>query len=438
MARVHRVACGAFVVLCALVYGAAALPAGGRAAGYLIVHLLLTAAMLLAWRSAEPRRVGWIIACGVVARLVLLAVPTFTTVDVGRYLWDGKLALLGIDPYRTAPIVPELALLRAEWLPRGVHLDLPTIYPPAALGLFALAALGGDPATAWLLWKVFVTAASLGTLWVSVRLLAAAGAERHLALVALSPLLVLEGGVGAHVDAFATLAIAGALLLLVRGREVSAGAVIGLGAAVKILPGLAMVPVLARRGSGWRAAIGCGAVVATVYAASLGLGLLPIGSLAVPFRSWSFGSPVWTTLEVVLGRAQASLVSVGGVALLLGVSVVLARSGRWVRGVQVALAAPLVFSPVVHPWYLTPLVPAVALAPSGVFVVWLSLAPLTYEVLVQAERRGVWEPASWPLWAIAAGTAIALAADCAATSRANARRPSRLLPASLMVTLPPK
>lgn len=424
MHRIHRVACGAFVALCALVHAVAALPAGSRVTGYLILHLLLTGAMLLAWWSAEPRRIGWLIGCGVVARLALVAVPTFTSVDVARYLWDGKLALLGIDPYRTAPIAPELALLRADWLSRGVHLDLPTIYPPAAVGTFALAALGGDPATAWMLWKVFVTAASLGTLWLAVRLLAAAGAERHLALVALSPLLVLEAGVGAHVDAFATLAVAAALLCLVRGREARAGTVIGLGAAVKVLPGLAMVPLLARRGSGWRAAIGCGLVVVAVYAASLGLGLLPIGSLAVPFRAWSFGSPVWSALEAVLGRAGASLTSVVGVALLLGASVVLARRGLWIRGVQVALAAPLLLSPVVYPWYLTPLVPAVALAPSAALVAWLSLAPLTYEVLVQAERQGVWEPAPWPLWAIAAGAAIALAADSASTSRSRARWPS--------------
>lgn len=407
MRRAHQVAAAAFVVLCIGMHGVAELPPGSRAAAYLVLDLLATVAMLVAWRSTEPQRPGWLLACGVLARLALVTVPTFTTVDVTRYLWDGKLALLGYDPYRTAPLAPGLTALRAEWLPRGVHLELATIYPPVAVGLFALAALGGDPGTAWLLWKMLVTAASLGTLWLAWRLLAAARAQRHLALVALSPLLVLESGVGAHVDTFAALAVTAGLLYVVRGSPDGAGAFLGVGAAVKILPGAALVPLAARRADGVRLAIAGGAVVLAIYAASVAIGLVPIGSIAVPFRAWSFGSPVWTVLEGSLGRAAASLMGLCGVAAMLGVSVWLARRGRWIAGVQLALAAPLVFGPVVFPWYLTSLVPLVALAPRAALVAWICLVPLTYEVLVGAELRGVWEPALWPLVATAAGVALA-------------------------------
>lgn len=405
--RAHEIAGAAFVVLCAAIHGVAALPPGMRATGYLAIHVLLTAAMLLAWRTTDPERLGWLLGCGVVARLVLAAAPTFTTVDVGRYLWDGKLALLGIDPYRIAPIAPELAHLRAEWLPAGVHLDLPTLYPPGAMALFALAALAGDPGSAWLVWKALVTVASLVTLALALRLFDASGARRHPALVALSPLLVLEAGVGAHLDTFSALAVTVGLLAVVSGRAAAAGALLGLGAAVKILPGAALVPLALRRGAGIRTAIAGCSVVMAVYAASLALGLRPLGSLTVPFRAWSFGSPLWAALEAALGRGAASLVGLAGTGMLLGASVLLARRGRWIAGVQLALAAPLVFSPVVYPWYLTPLVPAVALEPRGALVAWLSLAPLTYEVLVRAETQGVWDPAWWPLVAIAAGTAIA-------------------------------
>lgn len=407
MRRAHEIACGGFVVLCSALHGVAALPPGTRAVAYLIVHALLTVAMLVAWRSAATSRSSLVLACGVVARLVLVTVPSFTTVDVARYLWDGKLALLGIDPYRIAPLAPELTTLRAVWLPRGVHLDLPTLYPPLAIGLFALAAVAGDPATAWLVWKLLVTAASLATLWLGVRLLEAAGARRHVALVALSPLLVLESGVGAHVDGFAALAVTAGLLCVVRGRAVAAGALLGFGAAVKILPGAALVPLAACRAAGLRAVRAGVVVVLAIYAASLALGLVPIGSLAVPFRAWSFGSPVWAALEASLGRGVASLASLGGMTGMLVASVWLARRGRWIAGVQTALAAPLAFGPVVFPWYLTPLVPAVALAPGAASVAWLCLAPLTYEVLVAEELRGVWEPAPWPLVATAAGVALA-------------------------------
>lgn len=410
-ARLHRLAIAVFVALCALLYGVAALPPGTRPVGYLAIHLLLTGAMLLAWRTAGAAPWTWVIAAGVLSRVVLLAAPAFTSVDVARYVWDGRLALMGMDPYLVAPATPALSALRAEWLPKGVHLHLPTIYPPGALGLFSLAALGGDAATAHLLWKAIVTAFAIATLWAAARTVAESAMRRHLALVALSPLLVLETGVGGHLDAVATCAVAAALWLASRRADALAGIALGLGAVVKILPGAAVLPLAARAGSRGRAVIGCAAVVLAVYGITVVLGFVPIGSLAVPFREWSFGSPIWTALDVTFGRTAASIVSLVLLIVLLALAVALARRGEWVRGAQVALAAPLLLSPVVHPWYLMPLVPTLAIAPSAALLAWVTAAPLTYEVLAGAELSGEWQPATWPLWTAAASIAIGLIVD---------------------------
>ena len=66
------------------------------------------------------------------------------------------------------------------------------------------------------------------------------------------------------------------------------------------------------------------------------------------------------------------------------------------------MTAPLAVSPVVFPWYLTALVPVIALKPSAALLGWVSAAPLTYIVLNQWLSEGVWAPAQWPLWTIAA------------------------------------
>jgi glycosyltransferase involved in cell wall biosynthesis len=409
--RRHRLACGAFVVLCGLIYGVAALPPGTRPAGYLAIHVLLTGVMVVAWRTAGAASWRWVIAAGMLSRVVLLPAPAFTSVDVARYLWDGRLALTGLDPYLVAPATPALGVLRTEWLPKGVHLHLPTIYPPGALGLFSLAALGGDPATARLLWKTIVTAFAIVTLWSAARTAAESGTRRHLALVALSPLLVLETGVGGHLDAVATCAVAVALWLASRRDDALAGVALGLGAVIKILPGAAALPLAARARSRGRPLVACAAVVVAVYGVTLALGFLPIGSLAVPFREWSFGSPIWTALDMSLGRAAASIVSLALLVGLLALAVALARRGAWVRGAQVALAAPILLSPVVHPWYLMPLVPTLAIAPSAALLAWVTAAPLAYEVLARAELSGEWQPASWPLWMVAASMAIGLVVD---------------------------
>jgi hypothetical protein len=65
--------------------------------------------------------------------------------------------------------------------------------------------------------------------------------------------------------------------------------------------------------------------------------------------------------------------------------------------ILLAIAAPLVFTPVVYPWYLMPLVPLTALQPRAWAIGWITILPLTYEVIDRFDACGVWEPAVWPL-----------------------------------------
>ena len=80
-------------------------------------------------------------------------------------------------------------------------------------------------------------------------------------------------------------------------------------------------------------------------------------------------------------------------------------------GMRRALAIPLLISPVVFPWYLVPLVPLIALRPSGFWIAWATAVPLTYEVIDRFDSVGTWQPASWQLWIIGASCCLGLAVD---------------------------
>jgi hypothetical protein len=104
--RAHRFLCGLFVATTGLIYLAAASPAETRGLRYVYVHTALSALMMFVLgtsrdASAADRR--WTLASGILARLILIACPAFTSVDVIRYLWDGHAILSGLDPYRLAP-----------------------------------------------------------------------------------------------------------------------------------------------------------------------------------------------------------------------------------------------------------------------------------------------------------------------------------------------
>ena len=89
-----------------------------------------------AWTvSVRPSRVSMAVAM----RAITFAAPPLLSSDMYRYVWDGRVQLAGINPYRYLPDAPELAFLRdAAVFPHINRADYaPTIYPPAAEMLYA-------------------------------------------------------------------------------------------------------------------------------------------------------------------------------------------------------------------------------------------------------------------------------------------------------------
>ncbi len=409
--RIVPLACVAFIMGCAAVYRVAAIAPAYTGTSYIALHVLLSMAMIAAWRWGGVAQLQLILLTGIAARLILIAAPMLSSNDAERYLWDGAVALAGFDPYSVPPADPLVATLRAIWATPPEHAAYATLYPPAALGLFALSALAGPVWGIWL-WKLIASLAGIALVLVAQRLLRRYGMERHLALVALSPLLVLETGVGAHIDVMVALLITAALLAVVTRRWGMAGVLLGLGICVKLLPGAALVALAVaagRRRGAWMTVAAMGTVV-VVYGAALTIGWRPIGSLPVFFEKWRNGSPLFTLLEWLLPN-PVLLAVIAVLAIGAGVTVLVLARARPVIAIQLALAIPLVLSPVAFPWYLCALVPVVAVAPSATLLIWLTTSPLIYEVRDRFVSAGIWMPAIWPLIVIGAGWAVGLTID---------------------------
>ena len=379
----------------------------------LTLFAVLTFWMLLYWRLAiDPTNayvIKRVLILGVVVRCALVATDPFTTHDVERYLWDGAVLLNGFDPYVVAPDNPVIAQLRAVWPTPEEHAAYPTLYPPIALALFALSALAG-PVAGVLIWKVLATAASIALLLLMADILKAVKCESALPLVALSPLMLLEVGIGGHVDVFTSLSVACALWALLRGKWLILGIALGLGAGVKLLPIVLFAPlVIALPLRSSLISVGGGALgLLSCYGPALAFGLKPIGNLGVFFAKWEFGSPIYSLLQASPAITDPRLVLLALAVIASAFALWLARTNI-ISAMMAMLAVPLVLSPVVFPWYLLILVPLVALRPNALMLLWLSLAPLSYEVLDRFAGEGIWEPATWPLWCIAGGWLVGIA-----------------------------
>lgn len=415
MKAVFQLLCLLFPAVCCGAYLVSAMSVGSRGTGYIALHLLLSALMLALWalshRLAQPKLV-WIVVAGVVARLVLVPVDAFTTHDVVRYLWDGRVALVGLDPY---VVTPETAVYDFDpaWPVMTENLGFPTIYPPVAIALFTLCAAAG-PAWAFLLWQALVGLASIGGLLLAVLWLRDLKKERHLALLALSPLVLLEGGVGAHLDVVAMSAMLLSLLLWQRRWVWWAGVALGLAVLIKFVPVLLILPLLVcdwRRGL--RLLAGFTATVLSGYAVALALGFQALGSLLTFFAKWRFGSPIYSALQALTTHTEwlGYLFAPVTILSLLLLAWWVRRTGQWQTGALLALVLPFVFSPVVFPWYLTLCVPLLAVSPLAIVVLWVTVLPLTYEVLDLFDAQHIWQPATWPLWLVVGAWVLGGAID---------------------------
>ncbi len=409
------IVCVSYAACSALVHVIGGSPPGRRGAATIALHFVLTALMLVAWylaRRASDTDLRWVVFAGLGAIMLVVAVGPYTTHDVQRYIWDGRVFLAGFDPYVTAPSDPAVAHLREAWPTPVEHADTPTLYPPGALVLFSACALLGPALAPWV-WKGMVAAAFVLLLLMAHALLRDRGLQRHLPLIAMSPLLLLESGVGAHVDTLAALAIAAALFWSMRERPMAAGLALGIGGLIKLTPVLALLPLVVAtpdRRNGVRLLGGAGMAVVAGYGVALGTGLRPWGSTGAFFSGWRFGSP----LGLAITQLPAS-VSVGVTAALALAG--LAAVGWWARRHESelalfgALALPMLLSPVVFPWYLVVLIPVLVLRPTVLGLAWLSVAPLTYEVIDRFDVDGTWSPAAWPVVCIGLAWGVGLVVD---------------------------
>ena len=320
--------------------------------------LLATAAASLPLRGA--------IVAAVVLRLIFLPVMPSLSTDYHRYVWDGRVQLAGINPYKYRPY--EHALDRVHYSGRDLinHSELRTIYPPLTQAVFlgvagASRALGqqdaSTPRAEVILLKLVFGAfdlATAGAVWLlatkKLRLQATV-------LYLLCPAVIVQTWESAHAEAAAMLLCVLAAALLVHRRDGWAGVALGLAAACKVTPLALLVPALAGgRASPARFLAGFAPAFVLPFVPYLLTGG-SFGSLFQAGTGWTGGSLLFTVLALLTSRAAARWLVL---AAFIGGALWIAGSlrGREKSAEAFAWTFTLLILclPIVHAWYwLTPL-----------------------------------------------------------------------------------
>ena len=89
--------------------------------------------------SVGPINIFLILFFALLFQLTLMPSAPEMSDDIYRYIWDGKLQCVGVNPYTYAPDDPDLKAYHSESLPSLVNFPhIKTIYPPAAQLVFRL------------------------------------------------------------------------------------------------------------------------------------------------------------------------------------------------------------------------------------------------------------------------------------------------------------
>ncbi|HYB73086.1 MAG TPA: glycosyltransferase 87 family protein [Candidatus Sulfotelmatobacter sp.] len=367
---------------------------------FAVLFLLYLAGVWLVWSGGQRVAIA-AVGLGLLFRLLLLPTPVVLSSDLYRYLWDGRVQLAGINPYRHAPQDEALAGLRdPEIHPRINRPWAPTVYPPGAEMLFAGLAWIAPGRIGAL--RLFLILCDLATMLVLVRLLRRLGLpEGRVAVYAWAPLPIFEFAQSGHIDAALIPLVLLALLCRIEGRTASAGFLLGAATLLKLYPA-ALLPVLWKRRDARLPLAFAAAMLAGYVPYAWGVkgkvaGFLP--TYFARFEDFNVGLRSFLTEDIGLtgdgARAAAMAILAAGLALTI---LCIGRRrpdtpAGIARAASAAVGAYLLLVPAtMHPWYVAWLVPFLAIVPGVGWWYFSAAVALSYTGYAV-------DPHQVPLWA---------------------------------------
>lgn len=342
-----------------------------------------------------PARLVIVLVFAAACRLALLPAGMIQEVDAYRYLWDGQAVLQGVNPYVLSPAEAyESNAAPAAGLPptgavvfaRINYPDVPTIYPPAAQGLFALSQLLGP----WSLgaWKALVLVAEIVAIAFLVAGLRSIGRDPSWVVVhAWSPLALKELSNSLHLDAFVVAGLAIFVWAVFTGRLLVAFAALAWATLLKLFA-LALVPVLAvfawgrARPTALRGLLLFVGLVAAAYLPWLGAGWELFDGLSAFAREWQRNDSLFSVVSIVVGdRAARPLCGLLIAALVAGATFDVAKTpvaSRVVGAALVIVVGIFLLVPTANPWYFTWTLPFLVFFPSRAVLLLSGLVLLYY------------------------------------------------------------
>jgi len=354
-----------------------------------------------------------------VFRLTVWPMAPALSDDPYRYRWEGMLQAAGGNPYQVRPGDTQWTQLRDSTYPRVVGKDFKAVYGPlieqVELWTYrVVSASVPDPERQVFWFKLPYALCDLAAVWALWLLLGVHGLARERILIyAWSPLTIIEFWGTGHNDALVVLAVSLALLAAARKHWTWAFTALALAVGAKVWPVL-LIPLFI----GWRGHRPArwwhfppapertprwyeGWVVAPIL---LILALPYWSDVTENLRFMSGFVGGWRNNDSLFGFIlyfakdiyRAKKISFAIIAAVVGVLTL--RRVPLERATLAAISVMLMVSANCHPWYLTWILPLLALVPVPGLLLWTTLAPMAYAVVISWITLGEWQGSTTMRW----------------------------------------
>lgn len=323
------------------------------ATSILLSALFIILIILIRKIEVSKKVLTLIIFAGIIFRIILIPTTPIASDDVYRYLWDGKVQANGINPYTYAPNDEALKHLHSELLPEKVNFPhLKTIYPPYSQWIFLLAYLIAGESVLGI--KILLLISEIFTiLLIYLTLKNFRLNEKYVLVYALSPLPILQFFIDAHVDGFGITLFALFFYFLSQNKLLYSYFAIGLSITSKLIT-LMVYPFLLKGRSikNFLALIIVPTVTVALVYLPYSINGFPFESLFIFAQKWYSNGAVFTLFQKIFNDNYLSRIFSMSLFFLSFIWLYFSKKD-FIDKAYLIFILFFIFSPVVHPWYLT-------------------------------------------------------------------------------------
>jgi hypothetical protein len=330
--------------------------------------------------------------------LLLLSVPNLSN-DVYRFIWDGRLAAGGINPFSHLPAeimqMPSVTGITKELYRQLNSPNYHTIYPPVLQGVFWLSGkwFAANVFGAIVFMKCIILMVELANFFLLIQLLKKCFLPRHLSLLyILNPLVTAELTGNVHFEGVIIFFVLLAFLLMLQNNWQGSAICLALGIATKLSPVL-FLPLMVKQ-SGWKKGLqyslitGVATLILFLFVFNIASAQHLLKSADLFIRKFEFNASLYYIIRWVGTKITGyNIIAFAGPALsLIAAGLILFISflnkkmtiERFLAKALFIISTWYLFSTTIHPWYICLPVAMSVFTPYRYAIIWSFTATLSY------------------------------------------------------------